>query len=180
MEYFFGVQPMSTHSNFPSSFERLIVRVSDSSQSVSDIPSATINGLRMNKINITIPPVHPPTLSTCLHPPLSLTLCHRHSPLHKQDKSSQTNFSSDKSATTQTSPSTSLLMCMDRRKQRKSFRDILSCKGVGRSSAEMGDDQELRKDEEEDGLDGRWLGEIRNWDYVESYLLRDDQGQVAP
>ena len=44
----------------------------------------------------------------------------------------------------------------------------------------MGDDQELRKDEEEKHLDDKWSGEIRNWDYVESYLLRDDQGQAAP
>ena len=48
----------------------------------------------------------------------------------------------------------------------------------------MEDDQHRRKDtgwdgeEEEQSLGGKWPEEIRNWDFVESYLLKDDQGQT--
>ena len=48
----------------------------------------------------------------------------------------------------------------------------------------MEDDQDRRKDtgwdgeEEEQSLVGKWPEEIRNWDFVESYLLKDDQGQT--
>ena len=142
------------------------------------------------KVNITAPPflsLNPANnfspSSDCLNPPLSLTLCPRHSPLHKKDKSSQTNFSGEKSVTTQTSPPASVLVSTVGGKQRRFFTNILPCRGDeddSRSSVEEKDrSQERNQDfsQYQDIKCDNLPENIRDWDFVESYLLSDDQGK---